>query len=384
MSKRLVLCCDGTWNSPDQKSPTNVTKVALAVAPTDASGREQRTFYHRGVGTNRWERLRGGAFGFGLSRNVCDAYRFLVQNFEPGDELFFFGFSRGAYTARSTAGFVRNCGILRREHADRVDEAYALYRDKSSKTHPRGMEATLFRRSYSHETRIHFVGVWDTVGALGIPLDGPPLARLINRRWEFHDTKLSGAVDAAYQALAIDEKRPPFRPTLWEPQENPPEGQHVEQVWFAGVHCDVGGGYPEHETSDIPLLWMVNRARSSGLTFCPDAFAGPRPPGDPSTLVADDAVACTSVDPDALGLLHESREKLYRVVSPYHRSIGVTDEAHEYVASSASLRHDERTDYRPGNLDTYLAGNHRIMPVPSHLRSSSDAVATGAGVRAAG
>jgi uncharacterized protein (DUF2235 family) len=362
MSKRLVLCCDGTWNSPDQKSPTNVTKVALAVAPTDASGREQRTFYHRGVGTNRWERLRGGAFGFGLSRNVRDAYRFLVENYEPGDELFFFGFSRGAYTARSTAGFVRNCGILRREHVDRVDEAYALYRDKSSTTHPRGMEATLFRRAYAYETRIHFIGVWDTVGALGIPLDGSPLVRLINRRWEFHDTKLSGAVDAAYQALAIDEKRAPFRPTLWEPAESPPKDQHVEQVWFAGVHCDVGGGYPEHEISDIPLLWMVNRARSSGLSFCPDAFGPLRPPSD-SSPTADDATACTSVDPNALGALHESREKLYRIVTPYHRSIGVTDQAHEYVAGSAVERHDEVEGYHPPNLIDYLAGDHKVMPV---------------------
>ena len=120
MSKRLVVCCDGTWNTPDQLAPTNVTKVALAVAPTDSAGHKQLMFYHEGVGTNRWERIWGGAFGFGLSRNVCDTYRFLVQNFEPGDELFFFGFSRGAFTARSTVGLVQNCGILRREHADRL------------------------------------------------------------------------------------------------------------------------------------------------------------------------------------------------------------------------------------------------------------------------
>ncbi len=108
MSKLLVLCCDGTWNIPDQRSPTNITKIALAIAPKDKNGREQRTFYGLGVGAHRWQRIRGGAFGVGLSRDVRDAYRFLVENFEPGDELFFFGFSRGAFTARSTAGFVRN------------------------------------------------------------------------------------------------------------------------------------------------------------------------------------------------------------------------------------------------------------------------------------
>ena len=292
MSKRLVLCCDGTWNSPDQKSPTNVTKIALAIAPVDSAGREQRTFYHRGVGTNRWERVRGGAFGVGLSRNVQDTYRFLVQNFEPGDELFFFGFSRGAYTARSTAGFVRNCGILRREHADRVGEAYGLYRDKSSKTHPRGTEATLFRRSYSHETCIRFIGVWDTVGALGIPIGGA-LINLINHRWEFHDTQLSTTVDAAYQALAIDEKRGPFRPTLWTPQDNPPPEQRVEQVWFAGVHSDVGGGYPDHQISDIPLLWMADRARRTGLDFRANAFAQLHTPSEVSAGIEDAARLCT-------------------------------------------------------------------------------------------
>jgi uncharacterized protein (DUF2235 family) len=174
--------------------------------PQDDNGREQRTFYHRGVGTNRWERIRGGVFGAGLSRDVRDAYRFLVQNYEPGDELFFFGFSRGAFTARSTAGFVRNCGILRRSQASRVDDAYSLYRSRSSTTHPRGIEASLFRRSYSHETRIGFIGVWDTVGVLGIPLDGLRLVNLLNRRWQFHDTNLSTTVDAACQALAIDEQ----------------------------------------------------------------------------------------------------------------------------------------------------------------------------------
>ncbi len=370
MSKRLVLCCDGTWNSPDQKSPTNVTKLALAIAPVDAMGREQRIFYHRGLGTNRWERIRGGAFGFGLSRNVRDAYRFIVQNFEPGDELFFLGFSRGAYTARSTAGFVRNCGILRREHEDRVDEAYTLYRDKSSKTHPRGTEASLFRRSYSHETRIRFVGVWDTVGALGIPIDGA-LISLINRRWEFHDTKLSGAVDSAYQALAIDEKRGPFRPTLWT-QENPPPEQHVEQVWFAGVHCDVGGGYPDHEISDIPLLWMVDRARSSGLAFRAEAFTK----RDASAHTDDDSAGLwMCAKPDPLGDVHESRTRLYKLIRSYDREIGVTDETHESVASSAVGRREGGVGYAPANLDTYLAGRPRVTPVTNSDRQSVAVVA---------
>jgi len=281
MSKRLVMCCDGTWNTPDQKSPTNVTKIALAVANTDADGSEQRTFYHWGVGSNPGERVRGGAFGYGLSRAVLDTYRFLVQNYEPGDQLYFFGFSRGAFTARSTAGLVRNCGVLRRSEIHRIDDAYALYRSRASEAHPRGVESVLFRRSYSHEPRIRFIGVWDTVGALGIPLDGLPLADWLNRRWGFHDTTLSGIVDAAYQALAIDEQRGPFRPTAWTQQAGAPKSQILQQAWFTGVHCDVGGGNPEHKLSDIPLLWVVSQARGSGLRFAPGDSApalGPQLP----------------------------------------------------------------------------------------------------------
>lgn len=365
MSKRLVLCCDGTWNTPDQLSPTNVTKIALAITPEDRNGREQRSCYHLGVGTNRWERIRGGTFGFGLSHDVRDAYRFLVQNFEPGDELFFFGFSRGAFTARSTAGFVRNCGILRKEFADRVDEAYALYRNRSSTTHPKSVEATLFRHSYSHETRIRFIGVFDTVGALGVPLDGMRLVNLLNRRWQFHDTDLSSTVDAAFQALAIDEKRGPFRPALWKRSTDSPnaDGQQLEQVWFTGVHSDVGGGYPQHELSDISLLWMVDRAASSGLAFQDDAF-NHRPDGAAAPSEEDETLrARTYVHPDPLGQLHESRKGLFRAVPPFVRRLGVTDKPDEAVASSAVERHEQVQAYAPSGLVEYLEQQPRIIAV---------------------
>jgi uncharacterized protein (DUF2235 family) len=367
MSKRLVVCCDGTWNTPDQRtagkpSSTNVTKIALAVAPQDHTGREQRMFYHLGVGTSRWDRISGGAFGFGVSRDVRDAYRFLVENFEPGDQLFFFGFSRGAFTARSTAGFVRNCGILRRSQAHRVDEAYDLYRRRSSTTHPRGIQATLFRRSYSYETRIHFIGVWDTVGALGIPFNGLRLVNLLNRRSQFHDTDLSTTVDAAFQALAIDEKRGPFRPTLWTRQADAPTDQTVEQVWFAGVHCDVGGGYPEHELSDIPLLWMADRARLAGLAFSPDAFVH-MPGGDVLLSDIDGSLRSrTCVDPDPLGHLHNSCKGFYRVIRRYIRRPNVTDES-QYVSSSAVERNKDIASYRPPGLIAYLNGHPRLMPM---------------------
>ena len=340
MPKRLIMCCDGTWNTPDQRnggqpSPTNVTKAALAIAPRDRLGVEQRVYYQSGVGTSRWERLRGGAFGLGLSRDVRNTYRFIVRNFEPGDELFFFGFSRGAFTARSTVGFLRNAGILRRDEEDRVDQAYRLYRSRSA--HPRGTEARLFRTSYSVETRIRFIGVWDTVGALGIPLDGLRWVNALNRRWQFHDTDLSTAVDAAFQALAIDEKRGPFTPALWRPQPDALE-QQLEQVWFAGAHSDVGGGHAQAQLSDIALWWLVERAGRCGLAFNEDA-----PTYDPAWVT---------------GPLHESRRGLYRLLPPSPRQIGVNDRRSEYAASSAVERY-ERGGYTPPGLSTFLSGPHQ-------------------------
>jgi len=357
MPKRLVLCCDGTWNTPDQESDgrpcrTNVAKLAVALADTGADGLEQRVFYLRGVGTNRWDRIRGGAFGYGLSATVKEAYRLIVEHFDPGDELFLFGFSRGAFTARSTAGFLRNAGILRREHIDRIEEAYALYRDRA--THPRTTESQLFRRSFAHEARIRFIGVWDTVGSLGIPVSGVPVIDKFNRRWQFHDTELSTWVDGAFQALGIDEQRRPFEPTLWQ-QKSDAVAQRLEQVWFAGVHGDVGGGYPDTGLSDIPLLWMVERAKEFGLAFGADSLVAT---STGSTLQA------VVVQPDPMGQLHDSREALYKVLPPYHRPIGARDPANEYVGSSAIARLEGDPGYRPPELAAYLEGDPQVMDVP--------------------
>ena len=351
--KRLVVCCDGTWNFADQKSPTNVTKLALAVAPTDADGMEQRVFYHHGVGAHRWDHIRGGAFGLGLSRGVCDAYRFLVQNYEPGDELFFFGFSRGALTARSTVGLARNAGILRPANIGLIRKAYALYRSRTNTKTPRGREATLFRRSYSYEPRIRFIGVWDTVGALGIPVGPSRLIRLVNKRWEFHNTDLSTQVDAAYQALAIDEKRGPFEPSLWKVQENTSANQEVEQVWFSGAHSDVGGGYEHHGLSDIPLLWIVDRATRAGLAFQEGAFVHEAPAGTEADR--EDVVrTCTRVMPDPHAELHESRKGIYRLMRPFKRSPDFSDTSCQKVAATAVQRRLKDPAYAPTKFVGYL------------------------------
>jgi uncharacterized protein (DUF2235 family) len=268
--KRLVVCCDGTWNRPDKAHVTNIEKIARTVE-TDLAltgGVQQLVYYLSGVGTASYEadRLLGGAFGLGLFANVRAAYRFLALNYEEGDELFVFGFSRGAYTARSLVGMVARVGLLTREAlvADRLPEAVARYRrgpDADGFTDT----AAQFREKYCHAaTPVSLLGVFDTVGALGVP-------GALRRRHQFHDVTLSGVVECARQALALDERRLRFEPCLWEAPEDVRLADEatgrVAQVWFEGVHSDVGGGYAASGLSDTTLLWMTDQARARGLVF---------------------------------------------------------------------------------------------------------------------
>lgn len=280
MPKKIIVCADGTWNTEDQvdhgtSCPTNVVKVARALLPTDAHGQNQVIYYHSGVGTNLGQHFGGGAFGVGLFANVQDCYRFLVHNYEPGDRLYFFGFSRGAYTARSLAGLVRNSGILRRGHEDQEAAAISHYRDRSDQTTPDSPAMQQFRREHSYTEEgdtgqaIEMIGVWDTVGALGVPLLGS-LHLPGNLDWQFHDVKLSSYVKNAFHALAVHEHRKEFLPTLWEQSASgKAKGQRLEQVWFTGAHSDVGGGYAQAGLSNLSLLWMIERAKKCGLEFDP-------------------------------------------------------------------------------------------------------------------
>ncbi|MDN4474675.1 DUF2235 domain-containing protein [Demequina sp. SYSU T00192] len=354
--KRIVVCCDGTWNKPDQARPTNVVKIALAVAPRGPDGVEQRTHYLPGVGTRRGEIIRGGAFGWGLSRAVREAYTAVADDYEPGDEIFLLGYSRGAYTARSAAGFLRNAGILRPEHRDRLDEAYALYRSRSKSTAPGARKAELFRRSYAYpDLAIRFVGVFDTVGSLGIPGSSIPIVRWFNKRWSFHDTQLSRSVTAAYQALAIDEQRTTFQPTLWDLPE-PAPGQVLEQAWFAGCHSNVGGGAPDTGLSDLALGWIARMAAGQGLAFANGAFVAGR------HLEAGDATTVPFV-PDALGPIGRSRTGIFKLWPPYIRPIGEKEHGNESLASSAVARHAARPTDQPENLIEALTRPHRVTEV---------------------
>jgi uncharacterized protein (DUF2235 family) len=346
--KRIVICCDGTWNRPDQVHAreicaSNVTKIARCIAPVDPAGIQQSVFYDRGVGTGRFDRLRGGAFGWGIKKKILDAYTFLITTYSPGDELFFFGFSRGAYTVRSVFGLIRNSGLLKPEFADRLDDAYGLYRRRDSASHPDAVESELFRRSYSTEPRAKFIGVWDTVGALGLPVGG--LLQFINKRWSFHDMTLSSSVDNAFQALAIDERRKPFQPSIWE-QSSKSNGQILEQVWFAGVHSNVGGSYPRAGLSDITLEWMIAKASACGL-------------------VVSDANVENTPRPNPLDIIYNSQTVWYKIagLGDYVRPMGST--AKESAASTAVTRlKDASPKYQAPNLESFLKNNGVVTPVP--------------------
>jgi uncharacterized protein (DUF2235 family) len=347
--KRIVICCDGTWNTPDQTDhgmaePTNVTKLALAI-PDTAGAITQRLFYHPGIGTSgSWvSRLYDGFTGSGISDTILEAYRFVIETYEPGDQLFLFGFSRGAFTVRSLAGLMRSCGILRRNAAYAIPKAFRLYRSRTPATHPRQREATLFRRTYAVEeiSPIEFIGVWDTVGALGNPL----LFGNLSPGNRFHDVDLSTKVRHAFQALAIDEKRRFFEATLWH-QQLEAEGQQLEQVWFCGTHSNVGGGYADTGLSDTALEWLVEKARGCGLDVG-QISAAPHP-----------------LAPNPLGPIVESRRGFYRLIPTYYRPIAdpaVAARTCESLHPSVRLRYQERR-YRPPNLEAYYKRNPDQRP----------------------
>ncbi|MEO8852076.1 MAG: DUF2235 domain-containing protein [Allobranchiibius sp.] len=268
--KRLVVCCDGTWNKPDNENVTNVEKVARTVQ-TDASasgGVQQLVYYISGVGGGSYEvdRLLGGAFGFGLLHNVIACYRFLAQNYEPGDEIFIIGFSRGAYTARSVAGMLAYVGLLTKAALvkEKLPAAVHHYQRTKMPEGAFGESVGEFKHDYCHAAKVTFLGVFDTVGAFGVPGFGRDTPR-------FHDVQLSEQVLCARQALAIDETRFKFAPTFWEAPSEPADATtqnpRVKQVWFEGAHSDIGGGYAQTGLSDTSLLWMAREAHAAGLAF---------------------------------------------------------------------------------------------------------------------
>ena len=314
MPKNIVVCCDGTGN---EYGPHNTNVVKLYETIVRDAG--QIAFYDPGVGTfsifgralGRHLGIRlGQMFGAGLQQNVEDAYRYLMDRYEPDDRLFLFGFSRGAYTVRALAGMLHRCGLLQKGSVNLIPYASRIYNDRA-----RHGVAADFKRIYCHDCRPHLIGVWDTVGSMG---------------WfwgrKFFDATLNPDVAYGYHAVSIDERRRKFPVSLWD-EARKAKGQTIEQVWFPGVHSDVGGSYAEPGLSDIALRWMLVRAKAQGLRLKADWEKMSKP--------------------DPRGPIHKSRVGAWRLWRPAPRVIPPDALVHESVHKRSS---DETLQYNPRNL----------------------------------
>jgi uncharacterized protein (DUF2235 family) len=267
MPKNIVVCCDGTGNEfRESQRNTNVVKLFEVIVRDPA---KQIAYYDPGVGTmslpgfvtslgKTTSIVLGLAFGYGITRNIEDAYAYLMARYEPGDRVFLFGFSRGAFTARALAGMLHVCGLLEKGSDNLIPYASKVYVQARKKP----QVAADFKKSFSRECKPHFVGVWDTVESVGI---------VPGFRRKFPDTRLNPDVQMGRHALALDEQRSQFRPNLWNEPGEP--GQSIVQVWFAGAHADVGGSYPQAGLSNIALHWMLGEAAQRGLIVNPAAAA---------------------------------------------------------------------------------------------------------------
>lgn len=376
--KRIVFCFDGTWNRLDAPSPTNVVAVAQSVLPF-SDGISQLIHYDQGVGTTDRTKWSGGLFGKGLLDNVVDAYTFLVFNYSIGDEIYVFGFSRGAFTARSFVGLLRNCGIMERREASHVQEAIDAYKSRSIDENRDSDRLVAFRERHSpkictSETeeawrvqhlpgyvkgsapilRVRYLGVWDTVGSLGVP-DYLFVAPIFNKGTLFHDPGLTDMVVSARHAVAIDEERRSFSPTLWDNFEDlnaslgfahGTEDAPYQQRWFPGVHGAVGGGGDIRGLSDEAFDWILSGARRAGLGV--DTSAG----SPLMTLLPDPRAPLQNITArrgfDVLDLLMKVMPNRARTPGPAHVGDVAPSAIARWRSDAASL--PEGRLYRPKPL----------------------------------
>ncbi len=330
-SPKIIILSDGTGNAASSVWRTNVWRLFQAL---DLEGNAQAAKYDDGVGTSSFVPLAilGGAFGFGLKRNILDAYKFICRNYDhqTHSRIYLFGFSRGAFTVRVLAALILQQGLIvadtESELHDGAVKAYRAYR--ADGYHSIWRIEVLFRalrdwifvpildfcfrnKPYARMTRteipsLEFIGVWDTVAAYGLPID--EMTRGIsNWVWplELPDRVLSSKVKCARHALALDDERTTFHPVLWtEEGENQPanaatiDGQRLVQVWFVGMHANVGGGYPDDAVAYVPLTWLVTEAMKRGLAFKRAPIADP------------DAIKAIMSSQDKDGRLYDSRAGL--------------------------------------------------------------------------
>lgn len=401
LKRNLVVCCDGTWNTPDQKdrqriAPTNVVKMARAIlTPRDGMyfdlGKQgvtialQEVFYDTGLGTGEnhygpdqtpeksgWsskfssaynslrggdedtglkdrllaavDKLAGGGGGLGISEKIIDGYRWLSDNYQEGDRIFLFGFSRGAYTVRSLSGLIELCGLVPAGDEAAINDAWDLYHSGGDEN-AREAQRTLADKRGWKRVPIRFLGVWDTVGALGVP----KLTKrgTIQKFWDrmtdggeldssFHSVHLSRIVEYAAHALALDERRGPFAPSIWrrraakpgasgkKGKDDNPDIDRVQQVWFAGVHSNVGGGYVDAGLSDHAFMWMAQRAINAGLILNPMYMAH-------------------RIDPNAHGELRDTLSAFYKKIPQFVRELDSVDDddnpaLNEMIHSSVRFR----------------------------------------------
>jgi len=331
--KRLIVCNDGTWNSPDQEdngipSPTNVVKLYNSLAERDVRNGQsivQNKYYHPGVGADGGilNSITGGAVGAGISNHIRSAYHWLATNYEAQDEIYLYGFSRGAFTSRSLAGLL-SYGLLdlrdvkSAEAWKRVESAYDKgYRKKIDNRQVWAKPDWKF--FHPGATPIHFIGVWDTVGALGVPDDLEILNFFDdNDKWCFHDTDLGENVKFARHAMAIDETRASFTVTRWTSHN---ANSDLKEVWFPGVHSDVGGGYAVTDLSDGALIWMLDESAKAGLCF------------------RDGIRVC--MDPQPLGTMHNSFKGAFAKLRSRPRAVeALIPENHAHFHESAIKRHE--------------------------------------------
>lgn len=293
MSKNIMICCDGTGNEFGQNN-TNVVKIFLLAIKNNP--KRQICYYDPGVGTSGWgyvkgffKTIKGKATGSGLQDNVNDAYKFLMRCYRTGDKIYLFGFSRGAFTVRSLAGMLHKCGLLHERLDNMVEYAAKMYNTRGN-----GDLAKEFKKAFSLKCPVHFIGVWDTVESLAM-----------GARAKFHDASLNNEVSFGYHAVSLDEKRKKFPPSLWKNREG------VEQVWFAGVHSDVGGWYDDSSLSDLALRWMADKAMEKGLLLNPTEVQ--------------------KIKGDPLGQAHDSYSGMWRVLGSCVREVRAGAKIHNSV-----------------------------------------------------
>ena len=356
--KRLALFLDGTWNTVDDN--TNIWRLRALFSSNSSDGCEQRAYYSTGLGTKFGEKIAGGMFGRGIDTEITCAYEWLIENFESQDEIFIFGFSRGSYTARSMSGFISKCGLLQRGAPLGVNQLFSRYRtskpklrtirqlneDKTSgKTDFSDEEKWMLE--YSDAVPIKFIGVFDTVGALGVPF---PLYRtLMGSAYPFLNTGLRQNNEYAFHALAIDENRKAFRPTLWTNEGVGPDVpvrpiDRTEQRWFVGAHANVGGGYYSDPLAQLPIKWLAGKASNLGLAFV-DKFT--------STTEANAAKISDSFWDFGCGFYALSRagKRYWRAIGLPPRDEGKNVKTiNETIDSSVFSRWRADPEYRPLSL----------------------------------